>query len=133
MFNIRADIIKNRLYITLKGYINDDLVLSASEKTRTEISKLIDGFDVITEISEFSPGTQTAARELINIQELLKEQGVNRIIRITGKNIEQVVSKIQFDRASRVSGIEAETAGSVAEADRMLDESIYTIDDIHED
>lgn len=121
MFITNADVSKNRLYITLKGAFNADEARLAAGRVVSEIKKLQPGFNVITDISMIKSSDVEAADELIKIQKLLIESGVNQIVRVVGQLIEQMVGKLQFDLASRESGIKAQTADTVAEADLLLD------------
>jgi len=121
MFTTHADVEKNRLYITLKGAFEEDEAKVAAGRVAAEINKLRTGFDVITDISMIKSSALEATDELIKIQKLLIVSGVKDIIRIVGKQGEQIFGKLQFDMASNESGIAAKTANTMVEADLILD------------
>jgi len=121
MFITRADIDKNRLYITLKGAFEEKEAKLAANRIAMDINKLQTGFDVITDISTIESSMVEAAEELAKVHKFLKESGVNKIVRVVGKHVEQIVGKLQFDLVSQDSGIMAETVDTMAEADLLLD------------
>ena len=121
MKHATVDITKNRLYVTLKGAVSEAESQQIADKVIEVIKKLKPGFDVITDISEFEPATQKAAESLLLVHKALIEQGVNRIVRVVGKELKATVGKIQFERTSRNAGIVADSVNSIEDAERLLD------------
>ncbi len=115
------DASKNRLYITLKGTVGQDEARHMADQVIENLKQLKTGFDVVNDISAFEPASQKAADELLRVHESLIDHGVNRIIRVVGKELKATVGKIQFERASRDAGIVAASAYSLEEAEQLLD------------
>ncbi len=116
--DIHADVAKNRLYMILGGFFQDEEVEKAVDKVMEEVNKLKPGFDVINDISEFKPASPKAAEEIKRGQLFVVQNGMRKTIRIFG---ESVIAEAQFDRQSKASGYKADTAASIAEAERILD------------
>lgn len=116
--DIRADIVKNRLYLVLIGFFQDDEVKAASDKCIAEASKLKPGFDVINDISQFKPATPKGADEIKRTQLFVKQHGVKRVIRIVG---DAVITQAQFSRQEKEAGYNADTAATLTEAEKILD------------
>jgi hypothetical protein len=118
--DIRADVVKNRLYLRLVGFMTDDQAAEVAETIIQEIQKLRPGFDVINDISSLKPASPTATEHLRRAQEASARRGHGRIIRIVGK---QAVTQMQWNRTLKASsqGANAEVAATLAEAERLLD------------
>ncbi|MGA2368708.1 MAG: hypothetical protein ABSF74_09110 [Dehalococcoidia bacterium] len=86
----------------------------AADKTIVEVKKLKPGFDIINDISECKPATIKGIEEIKRAQLVIKEGGVRRVIRIVGHS----VTEGQFARKSQEAGYEADTAPSIAEAEK---------------
>ncbi len=114
--DIRADTSKNRLYLILAGTFEDEEMKQVADKTIAEVKKLRRGFDIINDISQCKPATIKGIDEIKRAQTAIKEGGVRRVIRIVG----QSVTEGQFVRRSQEVGYEADTASSIAEAEKML-------------
>ena len=115
--DIRSDVSKNRLYLVLGGFFQDDEVKQAADKCIAEASKLKAGFGVINDISEFKPSTPKGAEEIKRAQLFVKQNGVGRVIRVVGQ---ASLTQSQFDRQAKDAGYQAEVAATVADAERML-------------
>lgn len=116
--DIRADVAKNRLYLVLGGFFADAEMVPIVDKCIAEAKKLKPGFDVINDISEFKPATPKGADEIKRAQIFVKENGVRKVIRVVG---EAVLTQAQFDRQGKSAGYAADTASTVAEAEKILD------------
>ncbi len=116
--DIRADLAKNRLYIVLDGFFQDDELAKVADTCVSEATKLKPGFDVINDISNFKPATPKGADEIKRAQLFVKEHGVRRVIRVVG---EAVLAQAQFDRQSKIAGYAADAAPTLAAAEKILD------------
>ena len=114
---VKADVRKNRLYVVLAGFFDDDEARQAADQVIQEIKKLRPGFDIINDISGFRPTTQKGAQEMVRAQRFARAAGVDRVIRIVPS---ETIGSMQFARTSKQAGYEADTAPSIAEADKML-------------
>ena len=120
MYDIRADTSTNRLYLDITGRVDADEMAEAADKTLSEAEKLQSGFDIINDLSGFRPPSPEAAKPIKVAQGELKEMGLNRTIRVVDDDTSQVVVNA-FERRSRDVGYSGEQAGSVDEAEELLD------------
>ena len=119
-FEIHADGPRNRLYLRMAGFMTDNDAVRVADTIIAQIQKLKPGFAVINDIRDLKPTSQTATDHMRRAQEASVKHGSGRVIRVVG---DQVVTQIQWNRtlkAARGSG--AETASTVEEAERMLEE-----------
>lgn len=118
-YDIRADVLKNRLYISIKGFMTEEDAVIISDKASAETRKLKPGFDVINDIRELSPATPKASRLYSRQLDVAKEVGIGRVVRIVG---DQVITKMQLTKALKDTlGVVALTAANVDEAESLLD------------
>ena len=117
---IRADVMKNRLYLRLVGFMTDEQAVMVADQIIAEIQKLRPGFTVINDISGLKPASPIATEHLRRAQEASARRGHGRIIRIVG---DQALTQMQWNRTLKASsqGAAAEVATTLAEAERMLD------------
>jgi hypothetical protein len=117
--DIRADTLKNRLYLRLAGSMSDEDAKKVAERILAELPKLKPGFAVINDISELKPASEAASEQLKRAQAASAKAGLKRVIRVMGK---QSITNLQWNRTLRdAQGMNAEVVGSVAEAERLLD------------
>jgi hypothetical protein len=121
MFEAEADVRNNRLYLTLNGRIEREDLETAADKAVDAADRLREGFDIINDLSGFAPPSPEAAKPIKRAQGELVERGVDRVVRVVDEETSQVVVRA-FDRRSRDVGYSGETAPSVAEAERLLEE-----------
>jgi hypothetical protein len=121
MFEAEVDVRNNRLYLTLNGRIEREDLETAADKAVDAADRLREGFDIINDLSGFAPPSPEAAKPIKRAQGELVERGVDRVVRVVDEETSQVVVRA-FDRRSRDVGYSGETAPSVAEAERLLEE-----------
>lgn len=117
-YEIRTDATKNRMYIKLAGFFQEEEIKVAIDDILDQINKLKPGYDAVSEISDFKPASPKVATLMMKAQKALKESGMGRIIRVSGSN---VLARKQFERSGKEAGYDADMANSVEEADRILD------------
>ena len=81
---VRADIKKNRLYITLPTSINTKELEKIYSEVRFGVADLKPGFDVVTDLSYCSIGHLSAIPTLRKIMAYLVAHKVGRVVRIVG-------------------------------------------------
>ena len=113
---MKSDLAANRVYVTLRGFSNDQEMKEHVDRVSAEVRKLKPGFVMISDISQMKPATPTGTAMLQDIMQLYKKQGIARIIRIVG---EDVIAKGQFNRVSREVGIPVDYVKSLAEAEKL--------------
>ena len=121
MYDIDADVTTNRLHIDLNGRMGADEIDAAAEESVEQAERLRDGFDIITDLSGFKPPSPEAAEPIKRAQSELKEMGVDRVVRVVDDETNDIVLHA-FERRSTDVGYSGESASSVAEAERLLDD-----------
>ena len=116
-YEIRSDSHRNLLYVRLDGYLTDMEAASAADKVIAEVDRLSPGFDAITDIRTFKPGSPRVAEELMRAQRAYKVKAIRRLIRVVG---ESVVAKMQFQRTGSEVGLEVAYVSSLKEAEALL-------------
>ncbi len=120
MITSKIDAAKNRIYIVMEGFLTDAQVKEGADGVIANVAKLRPGFDVINDISKFKPTSPAGTQDIGRVQQFIKEKGPRRIIRV----VVEGVAKGQLSRtATSVAHYDkdADTASSVAEAERMLE------------
>ncbi|QPV64668.1 hypothetical protein I7X12_08700 [Halosimplex litoreum] len=121
MYEIEADPRTNRLSLSFSGRMDRAEMETAADETVEAAEGLRDGFDIVNDLSGFTPPSPEAAKPIKRAQAELKEMGVDRVVRVTDEETSQVVVNA-FERRSRDVGYSGETADSVVEAERKLEE-----------
>lgn len=117
-FNVRADTVKNRLYVFVQGFLDDNEVENVINTLIAETKKLKPGFDAINDISGFKPASAQAAEKLVQGQRFVKEWGVRRVIRVVGQG---GLAATQLARTGKEAGYDADTVATMEEAEKVLD------------
>ena len=73
--DVRANVAKNRLYMTLDGFFSDEEAKQTADKGIAEASKLKAGFDIVNDIRGFKPTSQKGAEEIKRALIFCKQQG----------------------------------------------------------
>ena len=118
MYTIKADVQKNRLYVSLIGYFDSKSMKECTDKTIIELGKLKKGFDVITDISQFKPVGQDTLKEVERAQAHFKKFGIRHGIRVEGK---AKLTSLQFNRIGKTVDYVPDTVETLAEAEKLLD------------
>ena len=109
---------KNRLYIKFVGVFSAQEMASTTTELNTLLKDLKPGFTVVSDISEYKPSSQETAEQIKRGADNLVKKGMKKLIRVIG---ESAVAQMQFDRTAQAGGIQANTAASIQEAERLLD------------
>jgi hypothetical protein len=118
MYTVRANTLKNRLYVTLNGFFHYDEMKKCTDMTIEESKKLQPGYDVITDISQFKAVDQKTLEEVKRGQEYFMQSGVRHAIRVCGG---AVLTGIQFARSGKTVNYIPATVATMADAERFLD------------
>jgi len=116
-FEVRADAVKNRLYICSEGFLTVEENEEATTRILEALNKLKPGFDMISDLAKMKAATQEGSQQFTRAYDAIKARGRNRNVVV----IEDSIARMQIERTSRSTGIKAEFAASVEEAERMLD------------
>lgn len=116
---IRADIKKNRLYITMKN-LNDAQMEALISRIDMECSKLQKGFSCLNDITDYDPSSLESESLLVKAQQTLWQAGLGVIVRISRN--ENLEGHYQLEKASKLSaGYSAIVVSSPSEAEEVLD------------
>jgi len=117
VYKVRADVPRNRLYVTLQGNFDTEEARAAARRVMGEMTKLKLGFVVIVDISELEPGGSEEMRVIEEVHQAYKSCGLGRLIRVVGS---ERITKSQFQRIAAQSGVKVEFVESMAEAEDLL-------------
>jgi hypothetical protein len=118
MYEFKINQVKNRLYITMKGFFQPDEMKRCADETIAAVKQLKPGYDVITDISHFSPVGSEALQEITRVQEYFRKSGVRHGVRVIGK---RVLTKSQFQRLGKEAEYTPTEFVTLAEAESFLD------------
>jgi hypothetical protein len=119
-YDVRANTIKNRLYVRMVGSMSDAEAKQVATTIMEEIKKLKAGFTVINDISQLKPAGEQATEHLKAAQQASARHGCSRVVRVVGA---QSITHMQWNRTLQNSmGVRADQAASVEEAERLLEE-----------
>ncbi|USZ68269.1 hypothetical protein NGM10_00665 [Halorussus salilacus] len=118
-YDVSADPKENRLYLELTGRLGEDRLQAAAREAVAEAERLREGFDIVNDLSGFSPPNPESAEAIKEAQAELMELGVDRVVRIVDEDTSTVVENA-FKRRSRKVGYEGMSADSIEEAEQML-------------
>ncbi|WP_327050798.1 hypothetical protein [Halomicrococcus gelatinilyticus] len=116
MYEVRANTVKNRLYLTLDGKMDEDEASDAAEEAIAAVEELDPGFDIVNDMSGFQPVSQEAAERIGEAKEVMEANDVDTVVRVVG---DSSIGKMQFDRVGETD-YETLTAESVEEAESKL-------------
>jgi hypothetical protein len=117
MFKVQANTIRNRLYLTLSGFFSAEESKACGDEVVAAIRRLKPGYDVVTDISEFKPGTPEVAKDIERVQAHFKATGARRGVRVVGSN---AAGSMQFARLATQAGFVSSDVATLAEAEKVL-------------
>lgn len=117
MFRVTSDLGKNRLYITLAGYMEGAERQEVVRAIMAEVAKLTRGFQIVTDISGLHASNEEAFKDFLRAKTALKLKGAGPIIRV----VKIPLSRMQVERISEEAGFHEGSATSLQDADRQLD------------
>lgn len=85
MIDIKTDIQKNRLYITLDTMVGNENSAELKERMVKAVEPLKPGFDVINDMTVAECGYVSIVPVVKELMSFLVEQQVGRVIRVVGK------------------------------------------------
>jgi len=116
---VRADLVRNRLYMRMTGFMSEADARQAADAVIAEMGKLRPGFAIINDIRGLKPASPAASDQMQRTQEAAVKFGYSRAIRVVG---DQLITHMQWSRTLKAAhGHEIETATTVEEAERMLE------------
>jgi hypothetical protein len=117
MYKVRANIPQNRLHVTLSGFFHYRDMKECTDSMIEESKKLLPGYDVITDISQFMPVGQKTLEEVRRGQVFFTHSTVRYAIRIRGGAI---LTATQFARTGKSVNYHPVTVATLADAETYL-------------
>jgi hypothetical protein len=84
--SVKADVSKNRLYTTLKGFLTAEDISSLPENLRREAVKLKPGFIAISDVSAYEPAGENLQEILAQTMAAAVESGMGTTIRVVSES-----------------------------------------------
>jgi len=120
MYDVKADIEKNRIYITI-GKIEGEAAMQAlSQTVISECQKLKKGFTCITDLRKYEVQDDMFESYVKETQEAMIQAGLAKVVRVRRET--GLLGHFQFDNASMDVGYHAENVTAMAEAEKILDD-----------
>lgn len=118
-WSVETDEAKNRLYLNLSGSMDIEEGRQANEATKAGIERLEPGFDVITDIRNFEPGSPEAVELLEEGKAAIAEGGCSAAVRVMP---ESATASMHFERVGEdEESYPVAEADSVEQAEELLD------------
>ena len=117
MLDVRSDLGRNRLYVTLSGFLTDREMEEGIARVIAELPRMKPGFVMVSNIADLKPTTPNGAKTLAKAMEAYKQHRIARIVRIIGK---EVLGKMQFQRVAQEAGVPVDYVHSAADAEALL-------------
>ncbi|MBU1100183.1 MAG: hypothetical protein KKA84_07240 [Bacteroidetes bacterium] len=119
MHRILADNNKNRLYLILSGNVDHRESLNMLDKVIKELENLRPGFDVISNLSTYTPISMSVDINVSSLLKTIKEHGVGKAVRIIDRSKFVVNSEMNFlDKYAGIGNFE--TVMTLTEAEEIL-------------
>lgn len=123
MNEIQSNQNKNRIYITLKGKVGMDEVIAVIDKIKSDIRTLKPGYSVVSDIADFVPVSEEVRQMIADTMKHMKDNGMGKVVRIINDTPTSTVTGNQWARTSRIAGYTADTAPTLEEAEKILDQN----------
>ncbi|MBF0288481.1 MAG: hypothetical protein HQM14_11745 [SAR324 cluster bacterium] len=122
MYQMRADLEKNRLYILFQDDVDVEYIEEFLDELDTEVQKLEPGFSVINNLLEAGRLGMGIDQALIPSMRILISRGVKKVIRVIADSDQGRNLALRFDRKSVVAGFTGTMVYSVEDAEKILDD-----------
>lgn len=119
MYDIRVNGFENRLFIAIKGAIEQPEAAQGYSKIAKAVNGLVPGFTLITDIRELEPATADVRLLFLNTMQLFVNSEMAIEVRVVSPS-NPTASQV-FQRISRSIGYTAQEVFTVAEAERLID------------
>jgi hypothetical protein len=101
----------------LEGHMEAAERREAARAFMAAIGQLQHGFDIVDDLSALHPTDAEGLKDLVRAQAAAKVKGLRAVVRI----MKIPLTRMQLERIARETGWPFETAGSLEEADALLD------------
>ena len=121
MYDVKADIEKNRIYITIGQLEGESAMQALAQTVKTECQKLKKGFTCITDLRKYEVQDDRFEKYVTQTQEAMIEAGMSKVVRVRRET--GLLGHFQFDNASMNVGYHAENVTSMEDAEKILDDN----------
>ena len=122
MYDIRIDVEKNRLYLTLTGTVTlDDVTPILDDFTRLAVN-LKPGYGIIDDLSELEALEKKIEEVMVPIMKFVKESYAGGVIRVVPESLSGEAKARLFEEKSEEAGYTAAVVHTLEEAEKILDE-----------
>lgn len=121
MYDVTADIEKNRIYITVGKLEGESAMQALAQAVKAECQKLKKGFTCITDLRKYEVQDDRFENYVTQTQEAMIEAGMSKVVRVRRET--GLLGHFQFDNASMDVGYHAENVTSMEDAEKILDEN----------
>ena len=119
-WSVDVDEAKNRLYINLAGSMDVEEGRKSNEATKAGIERLEPGFDVVTDIRNFEPGSPEAVELLEDGKAAIAQGGCAAAVRVMP---DSATASMHFERVGEdEEAYPVAEAESVEQAEELLDQ-----------
>ncbi|MDY0162712.1 hypothetical protein [Desulfobotulus sp.] len=118
MFSIRADVEKNRLYITIGILESHGEILNLLTEIEDILPQLSPGFTCVTDLRQYRRVGDSGEEVILQVQRCLKRAGIVRAIRIERR--QALPEHVQFETGSLEAGYPTDLVRSPEEAENLL-------------
>ncbi len=119
MHEIRVDLAKNRLYVTVGKKESQDEILTIVEKITQACKTLKPGFTCLTDLREYEVTPEEDEQYILKTQKIMLDAGMKKVVRVRKQF--GSLGHFQFDKYSVMLGYHARNVTSVEEAEQILD------------
>ncbi len=121
MYEVKADINKNRIYITIGNLEGETAMQALARMVSSECQKLKKGFTCITDLRKYEIQDEEFEDYVKQTQEALIEAGLSKVVRVRRET--GLLGHFQFDNVSMDLGYHAENVTTMEEAEKILNEN----------
>lgn len=120
-YDIEADEERNRLYIDISASLSEEEAIQSTDQVVRAVEDVLEpGFDVITDIREFEPGSPEAVEQLERGKRAMRENGCAAAVRVMP---ESATASMHFERVGEdEEAYPVAEAETVEQAEELLDE-----------
>lgn len=116
MYNVKTDILKNRMYITVDGTIGVDEVDNYTSDLKKNVAMLKPGFTALLDLRKAQIFTQETMQQLQGTKEIAVNAGISKSAMV----VESVVLKMQMNRNFKEVGPQDQAFTEIDEAEEYL-------------
>jgi hypothetical protein len=119
MHEVRADLDKNRMYITIGRIENEAEKQALVEDVKNECAKLDHGFTALTDLRNYQYQGEAFERYIKELQEACIARGMSEVVRV--HRWSGLLGHMEFETVSLDVGYSGKNVTTIEEAEKILD------------